>query len=240
MLPPPVDPASVTPPADPLPRLALGAAWRLRAFAHALAHGLRRVPGGPHHLAVMRRIERALQGSDAFLAHPSLSGGEDPERLLQARLRGEPLPNCESWAEVAMADVLYGSALDAALAGLSRSKDASIAEAAGLAAPAESFGRPVLRGLSADPRNRQCLQILVDRWLPSSCHAFGHPASAGSEEMTRAGIRPRAAEALGRHLAAAERELWDMGLEATDAQFMGVVAPDDYKPRRRSRRPDDK
>ena len=235
MLPLPVDPASVTPPAEPLPRLALGAAWRLRGFAHALAHGLRRVPGGAHHLAVLARIERALLGSDAFLAHPSLPAGEEPERLVQARLRLEPLPNCESWAEIAMADVLYGSALDRQIAALSRSTEPGLAECARLAVPGESFGRPLLRVLCADPRNRPCLQILADRWLPASCHVFGRPGSAADAPLAAAGTRPAALDALRAFLARAEEELWSLGLQAPDAQFMGIIAPDDYRPRRRSR-----
>lgn len=240
MLPPPVDPASVTPPEDPVARLALGGAWRLRAFAHALAHGLRRVPGGPHHLAVLARAARALEGSDAFLAHPSLSGGDDPELLVQARLRLEPVPNCESWAEVAMTDLLYGTALDQQIAALARSRDASVAEAARMAVPGESFGRPVLRGLAADPRNRQCLQILVDRWLAHACHVFGRPGSPADEALAGAGVRPSSVDALGAYLARVEDELWGMGLEATDAQFMGIAAPPGWSPRRRSRKPSDR
>lgn len=235
MLPPPVEPASVTPPSDPVARIALGGAWRLRAFAHALAHGLRRVPGGAHHLAVLARAERALHGSDAFLAHPALSGGEDPERLVQARLRPEPVPNCESWAEVAMADMLLGSALDQQVAALARSSDASLAEAARLAVPGEGFGRPVLRALAADPRNRPCLQILIDRWLAAACHVFGRPGSNHDEALSAAGVRPASATALASYLTRIENEVWGMGLEATDAQFMGIIAPGGYAPRRRSR-----
>jgi 1,2-phenylacetyl-CoA epoxidase catalytic subunit len=234
MLPPPVNPADVVPPADPVARLALGAAWRLRAFGHALAHGLRRVPGGRHHVAVVDRLRQALLGSDAFLAHPALSGGEDPERLAQARFRLEPLPNCESWAEVAMADVLYGGALDRGIAALARSSDAAMAEAARAAVPAEPFGLPVLRALAADPRNRQCLQILVDRWLPSACHAFGRPGTAVDADLAARGVRPAALTALGPWLERIEDELWHLGLQATDAQFMGIVAPDGWSPRRRS------
>lgn len=235
MVPPPVDPASVTPPAEPLPRLALGGAWRLRAFGHALAHGLRRVPGGEHHLAVLRRIESALRGSDAFLAHPSLSAGDDPERLVQARLRLEPLPNCESWAEVATADALMGRALDLQVAALRDSSDASLAEAARHATPAAPFGARVLTELCADARNRQCVQILVDRWLAFPAHVFGKPGTAADDALAGAGVRPRSAEALGAFVTEVESSLWDLGLEFTDPAFLGIIVPEGWAPRHRSR-----
>lgn len=237
VLPPDLDPRSVTPPASPAARLALGGAWRLRAFAHSLAHGLRRVPGGDSQRAVVARIERALAGSDALLEHPALGGDHASELLVQARLVLEPLPFAMSWAEVAMADTLYGRALDAQLAALAGSADAAIAQAARLAAPAPPFGAPVIAALARDAPNVACLSILVDRWLAHACHVFGRPGSAGDEALASAGVRPRALAALGAFLVEVENDLWGWGLEATDAQFMGIIAPEGWSPRRRTRRP---
>ncbi len=233
MLPPPVDPTGARFPAEPVPRLALGGAWRTRAFAHALAHGLRRVPGGEPQAAVAARIAAALRASDAFLAHPSLATGDDPETLVQARLRAEPLPNCESLAEVAMADVLFGSALDQQLRALAGSSDSAIAAAARAVTPAPAFGAPIIAALAHDPPNRRCLQILVDRWLGAACLVFGRPGTVADAELGQRGVRPAAREALASYLGRIEEQLWGWGLQATDAPFMGIIAPDGWAPRRR-------
>ena len=233
MLPPPVDPAGVCFPADPIARLSLGAAWRLRAFAHALAQGLRCVPGGATHLAVAQRITAALRGSDAFVAHPALAGGDDPEILVQARLRAEPVPNCASLAEVAMADVLFGGALDQQLSALAGSTDEGLALAAHDATPAAAFGDAIIGALAADPPNRRCLQILVDRWLAHACHVFGRPGTEVDASLQARGARPAARTALSTYLQRTEGSLWRWGMQATDAQFMGIIVPDGWSPRRR-------
>jgi len=240
MIPRPPDPSRVRFPVEPLPRLAFGAAWRTRAFGHALAHGLRRVPGGDPQRQALARIERMVRLSDAFTNHPSLanSDGEAGEILVQARLRLEPLPNCESFAEVAVADVVYGRALDLCIEGLSRSADRDLAAAAGSGATSTTTcARELLDDLARDAANASCLQILADRWLAAGIHVFGRPGSAGDEAASRARLRPPSGDSLARYLAEVERTIWDWGLEAADAMLMGVVVPGGWTPRRRSRKP---
>jgi hypothetical protein len=239
MIPRPPDPARVRFPVEPLPRLAFGAAWRTRALGHALAHGLRRVPGGEPQRLVLARIDRMLRLSDTFAAHPALaaSDGAHGEILVQARLRLEPLPYCESWAEVAMADAIYGRALDLAVEGLGTSADGDLARAARSAAAAAPCAPGPLDELARDAANASCLQILADRWLGAAVHVFGAPGSAGDEQATRARLRPSVDESLARYLAEIERTIWDWGLEAADAMLMGVVVPGGWAPRRLSRKP---
>ena len=218
MLPKPIDPASVTWPADPRERLALGAAWRLRAFAHALALGLRRVPS-PTHAPVARRIAACIDASDAF-AHASGAGAEP---LVQARLLREPLPACASLAEVAIADALVGSAIDAAVSALATSSDADIAAAA-RRDRGEPFGEAVLDELAADPPNRACLQLLVERWMAAAIHVVGRPG-ADAELVTR-GVKPLSSSDVARAwLAGVDARLARWGLKRPDAQFLGVVLP---------------
>lgn len=233
MIPRPVDPAEVTLPTECVARLALGASWRLRAFAHSLAHGLRRVPSSGHR-AVASRIDACLAASDRFRLVPGLAAaGGDPERLVEARLNREPIPSCASWAEVACADVLFGGALEAAIASLAGSSDDAIAAAArdDLGLP---FGEAVLDALAADPPNRACLQLLVDRWTAHAVRAFGLPGSPADAELVVRRVKTRAAgESLLSWLSAIERRMEPWQLCLPDAQFMGVEIPGNWTPSRR-------
>jgi 1,2-phenylacetyl-CoA epoxidase catalytic subunit len=238
MLPPPVDPASVARPTDAVARLALSAAWRLRALAHALAHGLRRAPSS-HHRAVCRRIDALLQASDAFLAVDALAKcGEDPDRLVLARLADEPLPQPESWAETSLADVLHGGAMASAIGALRKSSEPSLAHAAAVGL-GESFGAPVLAELAAHEPNRACLQMLVDRWATNSCVIFGRPGSAADADLVARNVKARpSGAALLAWLAEIEGVIGSWGSCLPDAELMGIEVEGGWTPARRlARRP---
>jgi hypothetical protein len=230
-VPPLVDPATVRLPPEPLARLALGGAWRTRALAHSLAHGLRRVPASAH-LVVVGRIGALLEASDVLARHPAL--GDDAERLVQSELVRERLPAAESWAEVALADVLCGGAIDAALDGLRGSKD-SVLSAAGALPRGGAFGDAALDVLGADTRNRWCLQILVDRWAASCAQVFGKPGAEGEAALVAARTKPvAAADLLRGWLSSSEERLEAWGLALPDAQYMGIDVPDHWTPSRRA------
>ena len=233
MVPRPIDPASVRLPDAPHARLALGASWRLRAFAHSLAHGLRRVPS-PAHAHVARRIASCLDASDAFRRARALAADEEEsERLVEARLVTEPLPQAASWAEVALADALFGGALEAAARDVEGSSDTDLAAAACIHR-GEPFGESVLDELSRDEPNRACLQLLVERWMASCVHVFGRPGRPGDAEMVAARVKPRpAVDALASWLDVVERRMDAWGLRVPDAGFMGVDVPEGWAPRRR-------
>ena len=238
MLPPPVDPASVTQPTDPVARLALGSAWRLRALAHGLAHGLRRVPAS-HHRRVTSRVDALLAASDAFLSVPALADcGEDADRLVRARLAEEPLPYPESFAELSLADALHGGALDRAFRALRESSDSALASAA-RSNLGETFGSEVLSALAADAANQDCLQMLVDRWAADCCKVFGKPNSALDARLVASRIKTSAAAgALLAWLAETEAILKPWGLCMPDAQLMGIEVANEWTPARRpGRRP---
>lgn len=234
-IPPLPDPAAAKFPEDPLGRLALGGAWRTRAFGHALAHGLRRAPAPAQH-AVVERIAACLRASDGFLVACRSAGLAGAEDLLAARLVREPLPLVESWAELGVADALFGEALGAAAAGLRGSSDAALAAAAQAALP-PGFGSRVLDETCNDRRNRPCVQLLVDRWMPAALEVFGRPGTPGDEQLAARGVKPvRSAELADRFLSAALPRLEAWGLEIPDPLRMGLVLPSSRATARNERR----
>jgi 1,2-phenylacetyl-CoA epoxidase catalytic subunit len=236
MLPPPLGPDRAEKPADPRLRLLLAGAWRPRAFAVSLAGALGRVGGGEPQRRLVERVGRLLEVSEAFAALARERGLEDAETLAQARLESAPLPQAASWAEAALAEATFGRALGAAFADLARSADEALASAARRGAEPELFGQETLAALAEDANNRECLQILVDRWLPAAVRAFGRPGSECEPALLGDRTKPRAAgEALAAFLNDCEARLGALGLWLPDAARMGVTAPEGWAPRRRRR-----
>ena len=227
-----VDAGAVRFPEEPLQRLAFAGAWRSRGFAHALGHGLRRAPAAAQR-EVLRRADRALSTSDAFLAACEAGGLADAPTLVEARLSLEPIPQVESWAELAVADALMAGAGSAALGGI---VDAALPELAAAARsfPVEAgFGEDVLDGLCEDTENRACIQLLVDRWMPVAIQSFGRPRTSGDARARDAAVKTAASEELlERWLRDVEPRLRACGLEVPDALMMGLDLPQGWAPTR--------
>lgn len=231
---PPLPKAEDVPrPTEALPRFLLAAAWRTRAHAVSLAAALGTLPGGEAQRRLLERLGALLEASESAceaLRRRGFEQAEDATRILVAK---HPLPTCASWAEIAVAEQTHGLALDAA------GRDAIQAEEADLAETAKRFGRHGALGadwlaeLAADEKNRACLQILVDRWLPSAVRVFGRPGNASEPTLLQARIWSRTSEeALAAFLADTEERMGQLGLWLPDAARMGVVAPEGWKPGR--------
>ncbi|MEM7246704.1 MAG: hypothetical protein AAF533_15240 [Acidobacteriota bacterium] len=232
VLPAPVDAASWQAPDEPLARLALGACWRLRALAHSLSHGLSRVPDLAAQRTVLQRTDALLTTSEQFRELAARHDVDDAETRVLARLVGEPLPNALSWAEVAIADRTFGHALDVTLGSLTESSDSELASAASRHVAAD-LGSTLVEELAATPSHRECLQILIDRWLPPAVHVFGRPGAPGELPLLESRIKSRsAAEGLSAFLDQLEADWLPLGLWLPDAERMGVQAHDGYKPQR--------
>lgn len=214
-------------PAGPGPRLATGFAWRARALANALGHGLKRCPdvGSAH--GVARRLDAALALARAFLPACESFGVSDPEGVVAARLAAEPVPWPESWAELAIADVVMGIAGELALDAVRDSSRRELAAAAGAVEwPASAFGVDALQELAGDARNRPCLQLLVDRWVPVAAHALGRPDSTAEPELLADRIKRTPAASGLRHLRERLAEsLAAMGLGLPEADRAGIRWP---------------
>lgn len=233
MVPRPAGPDDAAKPDEPVLKLALSAAWRPRALAASMAAALGRVPGGGPQVEVHGRIGRLLGSSEAWCAVLRSRGLAECETLVQARIAAEPVPTCASWAEVAVADATFGLALEAAYGDLAGSADAELAAAARDAGPAPAIDGSVLADLASDAKNRDCLQILVDRWLPAAVQVFGRPGNASEPPLLESRIKRRASEkALAGFLDDLERKMQGLALWLPDAARMGVTAPQGWRPRR--------
>ena len=71
--------------------------------------------------------------------------------------------------------------------------------------------------------------------LALACHVFGRPGTDADRTLASARVRPASEPALRLFLDRAEDRLWSWGLQATDAAFMGIIAPSGWEPRRRPR-----
>lgn len=223
------DAAGFVPPAEPLARLLLGLAWRSHAFAGSLGHGLRRAPAGEPARRVARRIEAAVELSRAALAVAAgRPGGEELPSLVERRLAAEPMPWIESWAEACVADLLVGAVAAEAIDALRGSSDAGLASVAeGCDPGASAFGADGLAAMDADPGDRQCVQLLVDRWAPLALQCLGRPDSPVEPNLLEARIKTMsAAESLRRVLKSLREALEPHGLALPDAARMGLVLPD--------------
>ena len=65
---------------------------------------------------------------------------------------------------------------------------------AGLPSPVAPQGGETLAALAEDAKNRDCLQILVDRWMPAAVRVWGRPGSPGELPLLQGRIKPRPAE----------------------------------------------
>lgn len=228
MVPPPPGPDDGLAPEDALLRLLLSTAWRPRALAVSLAAGLGRIPDGAGQEELSHRVTRLLRSSNAASRLAVERGLEETERIVASRLAAAPLPTCASWAECLLADAIYGRALELAAAELNHSSDLAIAS---LTRPGPARGGSTLAALAADAKNRECLQILVDRWMPAAVRVFGRPGAACEPELLDSRIKPRpAVEALADFLADIETRLGQLGLWVPDAARMGVSVPAGWTP----------
>ena len=232
-VPSPPGPDAGPKPDDALLRLLLSAAWRPRALAVSLAAGLGRIPDGAGQILLHERIGRLLTTSAAAARLATERGLDDVETCIAARLESGPVPTCGSWAETSLADETFGRALEAAFAGFASSSDEGLVALASEAAPGPGCGEAPLAALSEDANNRECLQILVDRWLPASVRVFGTPGGENELSLLETRIKPSSAEdALAAYLADTEARLGALGLWLPDAARMGVTVPAGWTPRR--------
>jgi hypothetical protein len=223
-------------PDDALLRLLLSAAWRSRALAVSLAAGMGRIPDGEAQRSLHARVGCLLDSSVAAAALAAERGLEDGETCIAARLESGPLPTCASWAEAALADETFGRALEDAWRELADSADEALAALGRENGPGRGCGEAPLAALAEDAKNRDCLQILVDRWLPASVRVFGRPANGNELALLESRIKPRSSEeALAAFLADTEARLGALGLWLPDAARMGVTVPAGWTPRRGSR-----
>lgn len=232
-VPPPPGPDEGPKPDDVLQRLLLAAAWRPRALAVSLAAGLGRIPDSGGQLEVHARIGRLLETSARAAELAQDRGLDEIETCIAARLESGPLPTCASWAEIALADETFGRALERAFADLAGSTDPALATLGREAAPGPGCGKAPLAGFAEDPKNLECLQILVDRWLPAAVRVFGRPGNDNELSLLKSRIKSRSAEeALAAFLADTEARLGALGLWLPDAARMGVTVPAGWTPRR--------
>ena len=232
MVPRPAGAEQARRPEDPVQRLLLAAAWRPRAFAVSLAAALGRIPGGALP-ALHERIGGLLQASAGFAELLRASGLDDAETQVQARLADEPLPTCASWAEVAIAEATFGRALAQAFDALRGSEHETVAAAAARAGAPCAGAAEALDELARDAKNRECLQILVDRWMPAAVRVLGRPGRPAEPALHEARIAVDAPEtALAAFLSGVEGRLHAAGLWLPDAARMGVEVPAGWTPAR--------
>ncbi len=231
-VPAPPAPDSGPKPDDPLQRLLLSAAWRPRALAVSLAAALGRVPGGDEQRRLHDRIGRLLETSEAACRLARESGLDEVETCVAARLESGPVPTAASWAEVALAEETFGSALECAFAELTSSSHEGLQALATTGGPGPGCGEAPLAALAEDENNRECLQILVDRWMPAAVRVLGRPGNGNELPLLKTRIKRRPAEkALAAFLAETEARLGARGLWLPDAPRMGVTVPAGWTPR---------
>lgn len=233
MIPRPLGPGSVTKPDEPVLRLLLAAAWRPRALALSFAAALSRVPGGGPQLGLHARIGRLLACSEGCCALARARGDSEVETRVASRLAGEPLPNCASWAEVAVAEATFGRALEEAFGRFVDSSDEAISALARDGGPGSPGEGEALAAMARDAKNLECLQILVDRWMPAAVQVFGRPGATAEPPLLKDRIKTNAStETLSAFLDGVEQRLGALGLWLPDAARMGLTAPAGWSPHR--------
>jgi 1,2-phenylacetyl-CoA epoxidase catalytic subunit len=119
---------------------------------------------------------------------------------------------------------VFAAALERAVASCGGSSDDRLARAASSALPfPRAFGGEVLAELAACEKNRPCLQLLVDRWVPAAAMAFGRPGSAAETALLERRVKTvSAADGLARYGRDLAASLSRLGLTLPDPQRIGI------------------
>jgi 1,2-phenylacetyl-CoA epoxidase catalytic subunit len=172
-----------------------GHAYRELSAAHLFGHGLRFVPELRWLRFVSFHIREEIEHYEAVARMYQELTGESVEGPVHERLLRRPIPLCESWYELAMAQFLYDRGgywqlqeyTECSHLPYRRVVEKIVREERGH----QALGERIVVELSKSGRFSADKQACFAKWLRQGLLSFGRPGTEGAHYAISAGLRKR-------------------------------------------------